>query len=82
VLILVLGVLSLIACAPLGIPAWIMGKNDLAAIRAGRMDREGESLTQIGYILGIIGTVLLALGIVFACVWFLIAGVLLAGQAR
>jgi hypothetical protein len=63
-----LGILSLIVCAPLGIAAWIMGSNDLAAMRSGRMDRSGESVTVVGQILGISGTVFFALGIVGALV--------------
>jgi len=42
-----------------------MGNADLKQIAAGTMDPEGKSLTQIGKILGIIATVLLALGIIF-----------------
>jgi hypothetical protein len=61
-LILVLGILSLVACGPLGLPAWIMGSADLKAMRAGRMDRSGESQTQVGMILGIIACAIIALG--------------------
>jgi hypothetical protein len=75
----VLGILSLIACAPLGIVAWVMGNNDLAAMRAGRMDRSGEGMTSTGQILGIIGTVLFGLGIVGAILWFPVAGAMLRG---
>ena len=40
-LILVLGILSLVLCSFFtGIPAWIMGKDDLAKIKAGQMDPE------------------------------------------
>ena len=53
-LILILGILSLIICQPVGIAAWIMGNADLKQIAAGTMDPEGKSLTQIGKILGII----------------------------
>jgi hypothetical protein len=64
-LVLVLGILGLIICQPVGIAAWLMGNADLKEIGAGTMDPEGKTLTQIGKILGIIATVLLALGIVF-----------------
>ena len=37
-----------------GIPAWIMGNADLKEIRAGRMDPEGESQTNIGRVLGMV----------------------------
>lgn len=68
-LILVLGILSLVVCAPLGIAAWIMGANDLKEMTAGTMDASGRSLTQAGKICGIIGTILLIIGVV---VWAII----------
>lgn len=73
-LILVLGVLSLIVCQPLGIAAWIMGNTDLKQIAAGTMNPEGKSLTQIGKILGIISTVLLIIAVVLG-ILFVILGV-------
>ncbi len=71
--ILVLGILSVMMCAPLGIPAWLMGSYDLAEMKAGRMDREGESLTQAGYIMGIISSILMIFGILLICLWIAIA---------
>ena len=48
-LILVLGILSLVGCGIFtGIPAWIMGNNDMKEIRAGTMDPAGEQMTNIG----------------------------------
>jgi hypothetical protein len=61
-LILVLGILSLVVCGPLGIVAWLLGSSDLKAIESGRMDPSGRDLTQAGRICGIIATCLLALG--------------------
>ena len=63
-LILILGILSLIICQPVGIAAWIMGNADLKQIAAGTMDPEGKSLTQIGKILGIIAVVRMVIGVV------------------
>jgi predicted Zn finger-like uncharacterized protein len=74
VLILVFGILSIVVCNLLGPVAWIMGNNDLAEIRAGRMDPEGEGLTQAGRIIGIVGTGLLVLSCVFGCLWIVIVG--------
>lgn len=62
-LVLVLGILSLIVCQPLGIAAWVMANGDLAAMNAGTMDPSGRSTTEAGRILGIIATVLMALGV-------------------
>ena len=54
-LILVLGILSLVLCGFFtGIPAWIMGKSDLAKIQAGHMDPEGVGPTKAGMICGMI----------------------------
>jgi len=50
-------ILGLMGCIPLGIAAWIMGAQDLSAMRAGRMDPSGEGNTKTGYIMGIIGTI-------------------------
>jgi hypothetical protein len=64
-LVLVLGILSLVGCTIFtGIPAWIMGKNDLNEMDAGQMDPSGRSLTNAGKICGIISVVLAALGLV------------------
>jgi hypothetical protein len=67
--ILVLGILSLTACVPLGIAAWTLGDLDLRAMDQGRMDPAGRDLTQAGRICGIVGTVLFALALVWAAVW-------------
>ena len=60
-LILTLGVLAVLCCQLLGPVAWAMGSADLREIREGRMDPEGTGTTQAGMILGIIGTVLIAM---------------------
>ena len=78
-LVLVLGILSLIICAPLGIAAWVMGGSDLTAMRSGRMDRSGESLTTVGYVLGIIGTVLFGLQVVVGILLLVAAGAIVQG---
>ena len=65
-LILVLGILGLVICGPLGIAAWIMGNGDLKEIDAGAMDSSGRSLTNAGRICGMIATILMI-------VWVLIA---------
>lgn len=76
--VLVMGILSLVICAPLGIAAWIMGKGDLSKIDAGLMDPMGRGTTQAGMVLGIIGTVLLVLqvigGFLFLALFVWVAG--------
>ena len=67
--ILTLGILSIVICSPLGPFAWVMGNTDMAEIRVGRMDPEGEGLTQAGRILGIIGTVRLGVELLVILCW-------------
>lgn len=68
----------------LGPLAWIMGNTDMAEIRAGRMDPEGESQTQTGRVLGMIATIIGIIGLVVGCgffvIWFFFV-VLLVGAA-
>jgi len=66
---LVLGILSLVFCNLLGPVAWIMGNTDMKEIQGGRMDPEGESTTNIGRILGMVGTGLMALSLVCGCIY-------------
>jgi hypothetical protein len=70
--ILVLGILSLVVCSPLGIAAWVMGKKALAEATA--MGASNASTIKVGYILGIIATCLMIVGAV-ALVIAIIAGV-------
>ena len=67
-MLLVFGILGIVACPLFAPVAWIMGKNDLEQIRAGSMDPDGESTTNAGKILGLIGTILMVLGLLFAVV--------------
>jgi hypothetical protein len=68
-LILILGILSLFLCGIFtGIPAWIMGNNDLKEMDAGAMDPSGRSVTNAGRICGMISTILVILGIIIAIV--------------
>lgn len=74
-LILVLGILSLIICAPLGIAAWVMGNGDLKQIDAGAMDPTGRSVTNAGRICGMIATILLGLGVLAGIIVAVAVGV-------
>lgn len=64
--ILVLGILSLVCCSPLGIAAFIMGNNALKEIDATPGRYGNRQIVQIGRILGIIGMVLLVGTIIWA----------------
>ena len=71
-LILTLGIASLLCniLAVPGITAWVMGRADLAKIRTGMIDSAGEGLTQAGMIMGIIGTCMAAVGLLFTLMYF------------
>jgi predicted Zn finger-like uncharacterized protein len=71
-LILTLGILAIVGiCTPItGLLAWIMGSQDLAKMRAGTMDRDGESLTNAGKILGIISMAFFAVGLLVCCLYY------------
>ena len=77
-MILILGILSLVVCQLIGPFAWVMGGNDLKKIKAGVMDDRGYNETQIGYVLGIVSTVILALGILFTLLWLVFVFVIMA----
>lgn len=68
--ILILGVVALAMVHILGPFVWWMGAVDLRKMREGRMDRRGESETRIGYVLGIVSTLLMVLGLLFAILIF------------
>jgi hypothetical protein len=63
--VLVLGIIAMVLCQLLGPVAWVMGNNELAAIDSGRRPPENRGTANAGRILGIISTVLLAVGIIF-----------------
>jgi uncharacterized membrane protein YjgN (DUF898 family) len=67
---LVLGILGVVCCSFLSPIAWYMGNQELQAIRQGRAPATGEGLAKAGQILGIIGTVLLGLTVL----WVFFAG--------
>jgi predicted Zn finger-like uncharacterized protein len=66
-MILAFGLIGLLVLPIFGIIAWVMGNNDLAEIRAGRMDPEGEGMTQAGRVLGMIAVVLWVVSILAIC---------------
>ncbi len=63
-MIFVFGLLGLLVFWPLGLVAWIMGGADLREMQRGRMNTDGQSLTQAGWILGIISTLLFVAGLI------------------
>ncbi|KAF0808300.1 hypothetical protein A6D6_00009 [Alcanivorax xiamenensis] len=63
-LVLTLGLISLLVFQPLGIAPWVIGVQDLRAMREGRMDPEGRGTTMAGMILGIIAIILFVLTLI------------------
>lgn len=61
--ILILGIVAIAFFHLVGPFAWYMGSVDLRKMREGKMDRRGESETRVGYILGIVSTLLMAVGL-------------------
>jgi ABC-type Fe3+ transport system permease subunit len=60
---LVLGILSLVVCGPLGIPAYIIGKRAEREVKMSQGQLSGEGLAKAGWIMGLIAMILMALGI-------------------
>lgn len=75
--ILVLGILGVVVCQFLAPVAWVMGNNELQAIDAGRRNPENRGTANAGRILGIVGTVLMAIAIFL--VILLLVGVFTVG---
>ena len=74
---LVLGILGVVCCGLVAPVAWFMGSAELKAIRAGSAPAAGEGLAKAGMILGIVGTVLLLVGVL----WLFFAGGMAVLQA-
>jgi hypothetical protein len=72
--VLVLGILGLVVCAPLAPFAWVMGRSALREIDASNGGYGGRGAANAGYILGIIGTVLLVFGILIVLFAIVLAG--------
>jgi hypothetical protein len=81
-LILILGIIGVVACMPVGIAAWVMGNTDLTAMDRGEVDPSGRGMTQAGKVLGIVSVVLASIGILFAIVMIGFGGCVAAMQNR
>jgi predicted Zn finger-like uncharacterized protein len=79
-LVLTLGILGLVLFYFLGPFAWYMGAQDLDKMRRGVMDKSGYGVTQAGYILGIIATILTVIGCLFGILWAILVGVAAGGR--
>jgi hypothetical protein len=68
---LILGILGLVCCGIFtAVPALILGNNAKKEIAASGGTQSGEGMAQAGFILGIVGTVLSVLGVLFYVFFF------------
>jgi hypothetical protein len=74
---LILGILGIICCGIAAPIAWYIGDQELKAILAGTSPVAGEVLAKTGKILGIIGTVLLVIQVI----WLFMGGMAILQQA-
>ena len=71
VIALVLGILSYIACGIfVAIPAWLIGKKELAEIDAGRSPEAGRTMAKIGMWLGIVNVILSVIALIIVAIMF------------
>jgi hypothetical protein len=84
-MILAFGILAIVGVGSVvfGPMAWMMGNADLRAMREGYMDPSGEGQTNTGRVLGMISVILLVVGVLIGCLFFVfIMGMgILAGAA-
>ena len=76
---LVLGILGLVVCGVLAPFAWQMGRRTMEEIDASQGRLGGRGAAQAGYVMGIIGTILLGLGLLLVVVWVVFFVVLAGG---
>ena len=60
---LVLGILSLVVCGPLGIPAFIIGRRAEREVKMSQGQLSGEGLAKAGWIMGLIAMILMVVAI-------------------
>jgi hypothetical protein len=75
----VLGILGVVLCQVVAPFAWVIGKRTLDEIDGSQGRVGGRGAAQAGYILGIIGTVLLGLGLIFFLIYIVFAIAIIGG---
>jgi len=66
---LVLGILGVVCCGLLAPIAWYLGSQEQKAIREGRSLAAGEGIAKAATILGMIGSIILVLSILWIFFW-------------
>jgi hypothetical protein len=69
---LILGILGVVLCQVLGPVALFMGRKAMREIDASGGALGGRGNAQVGYILGIVGTILLGVGIVIGIIYLIV----------
>lgn len=69
-LALALSILGLVLCGLLAPVGMVMGRNELQRIDSGFGDLSARGMAQAAWIIGLIGTVILALGVLFLVIVF------------
>ena len=67
-LAMILGILGLVVCGPIAPFAWWVGKKAVDEIDASGGQLGGRGMAKAGYIMGIIGTILLVIGVLVVAV--------------
>jgi uncharacterized membrane protein len=67
VVILLMGIFGIVFCPILSIVAWVMGSNELDAIKRGRVDPAGKGLATAGMVLGIVNVVFYIFAVLGGC---------------
>ncbi len=78
---LVLGIIGLVACQVVSPFAWAMGRQTVAEIDASGGRLGGRTSAQAGYVLGIVGTALLAIAVLVLVTWLAIILVVIGTTA-
>ncbi len=78
---MVLGILGVVLCQVVAPFAWVTGKRTLNEIDASGGRWGGRGQAQTGYVLGIVGSVLLGLSLAFLLVYLVVAFIAFAGVA-
>lgn len=79
-LALILGIVGIVLCPPVAVAAWIIGVQERRAIAAGQSPQAGQGMATAGWVMGIIGTIILIL--IVLIVGFAIAAATIMGGSR
>lgn len=79
---MVLGILGLAVCGVVAPFAWSIGKKSLDSIQRNPGMYGGEGMARAGYVMGIIGSILLIVAVVVVIFYFVIVASVIGGVSR